>query len=334
MDDVIEKIRIECDNYKHTVWALLAFANHSSWDFERQEIYPIAKSSLGRRMTIEGGKTVTPDLVVQRSAQYGLVCEAKKNLVQDRELWVQYLDQLSKYDIITEGWFDSDLVDNYDLVFLTDISRSVDFGDYFDASERVFRHKVAIVGFEPTTETTNTFITLKKERGDLSDIALNESLRRVTKVPYSKIESSIGKVMFYDDEPHIVYTARILWEHVCGARISSDTWNVKKKAHILELSVGDITAELQRYFGQPPGGEREQEIPRKKWTRKVLDFFVEIDFAEKTGESDTYTILWKQTRGDILERFSRLWAKQEERKAKKRIKQSKQLPLFGEQIGE
>ncbi|MBC8488451.1 MAG: hypothetical protein H8D45_20680 [Bacteroidetes bacterium] len=288
--NVIQEIKKECDNYKNTVWGLLAFINHSTWDFEREEKYPSAQHSLGRRMTTEEEKTVTPDLVVQRSPQYGLICEAKKDLVRDRELWVQYLDQLSDYDIIIEGWFDFDSVNNYDVVFLTDISRSVDFGDYIENSDRVFTHNLVTVGFQPTPGSTDTFITLKKERGNLSDTTLDESLRLVAEIPYSKIERSIGSVMFYDYPPHIVYTSRIIWEHICSAKISPDTWDKESKAHVLELSVDEITTELQEYFGQPSRGEREQEIPKQKWIRKVFDFLVEAEYAGKIDNIDTYKI--------------------------------------------
>jgi len=327
--DTVQKIREKCDDYKHTVWALLAFADHSMWNFEDAKIYPNSRYSLGRRMVTIEGNTVTPDLAVQRSIQYGLVCEAKKDLPISREYWIKILDQLTKYNTIKEGWFASSQIDNYDVVFLTDISRSVDFGDFFEKSNRSWTHSTAIVGFEPTTETSDTFITLKKERGDLSDTALNESLRRVTKVPLSKIETTIGKVKFYDSEPPLVYTARIFWENICSAKISAETWSKDKKAHILELNIEEITEELQRFFGQLSEGTRDQEIPNKKWIKKVLDFFVIAGYAEKTDDDETFVVLWKEIRGDILERFSRLWLKLgQKRKKMREIEKTEQLGLF------
>ncbi|MCK4329642.1 hypothetical protein KAX02_07345 [candidate division WOR-3 bacterium] len=326
--DEIQEIRKECDNYKHTVWALLAFANHSRWDSERNQIYPDSKYSLGRRMTTKEGNPVTPDLVVQRTHQYGLVCEAKRDLPMNQTLWDKPLKQLIKYDMITEGWFTSTHIDNYDVAFLTDISRSVEFGDFFEKSDRKWKHQVAVIGFEHTPETTDIFITLKKERGALSDFTLDESLRRVTKVPLSKIETSIGKIKFYDDEPVPVYTARIFWEEICSIKISSETWSKDKKAHILQLTVEEITKELQEFYGQPSRGEREQEIPNKTWVKNVLNFLVDTGHAKKSKEDEIYTIFWKKIRGDILERFSRDWIKLEEKRDKKTHKKSKQLGLF------
>lgn len=327
--DIVQEIKKECDNYKHTVWALLAFANHSTWDSEHEEIFPNSNYSLGRRMTPVEGDNVTPDLVVQRSHQYGLVCEAKKSLPLKRERWNKILDQLTNYDNIKEGWFNSTQIDNYDLVLLTDISRSVDFGDFLENSGKSWTHKLAVVGFEPTTESTDTFITLKKESGDLLDVALNESLRRVTKVSFSKIEKTIGKVKFYDSPPPVVYTTRIFWENVCSAKISSETWNKSKKAHILRLNTDEVARELQEYYGQISTGEREQEIPKKKWIKKVINFLVVAGYAEKTEEDETFIVLWKVISGDILERFARLWIKFEQKVKKEcEVEKTEQLGLF------
>lgn len=315
--DLVQEIKKECDNYKHTVWALLAFANHSMWDFEREEMISNSNYSLGRRMKITGGNVVTPDLVVQRSALYGLVCEAKRDLPKDQTLWIKDLDQMTKYDSIKEGWFTSDQIDDYDLVFITDISRSVDFGDFLEGSDKTFIHKFAIIGFEPTTETTGTFITLKREKGNLSDATLDNSLRRVTKVSLSNIESTIGKVKFYDFEAPTIYIARIFWENICGAKISKETWNTSENAHILKLTAEEISKELQEYYGQKSTDEGVPEIPSKKWIRKVLDFLIFSGYAEQPDKDDNYTILWRTIRGDILERFAELWIKYNRRINKK-----------------
>lgn len=328
-EDIVQEIKKECDNYKHTVWALLAFANHSMWDSEHEEIYSNSSYSLGRRMTLMEGKIVTPDLVVMRSNLYGLVCEAKRSLPPKRESWNKILDQLTNYDNIKEGWSTSTQIDNYDLVFLTDISRSVHFVDFLEDSGRTYIHKLAIIGYEPTTETTRTFITLKREKGNLSDAALDNSLRLVTKVSLKNIEKSIGKVKFYDSEPHIVYTTWIFWKDVCSSKISSETWSKSKKAHVLTLNTDEITRELQVYYGQVSTGEREQEIPKKKWIKKVINFLIAAGYAEETSENDTFIVEWRKIRGDILERFSELWIKLEQ-KMKKRmeIEKTEQLGFF------
>lgn len=328
-DNIVQEIKKECDNYKHTVWALLAFANHSMWDSENKKIYTDSKYSLGRRMTTTEEKIVTPDLIVQRSALYGLVCEAKRDLPMPREHWDKLLNQLTKYDHIKEGWFTSTQIDNYDLVFLTDISRSVDFGDFLEGSGIKYNHKLAIVGFEPTTETTDTFITLKREKGNLSDAVLDSSLRLVTKVSLKNIEKSIGKVKFYDSAPPVVYTTWIFWENVCNAKRNSETWNKSKKAHILRLNTDEVARELQEYYGKISTGEREQEIPKKKWIRNVIDFLIAAGYAEKTDEYETFVIIWKKIKGDILERFSELWIKLEQKMKKKmEIEKAEQLGLF------
>jgi hypothetical protein len=325
-EEILE-VKKECDNYKHTVWALLAFANHSRWDFKRKKIYSNSKYSFGRRMTKEKGEIVTPDLVVQRFVHYGIVSEAKRTLPRPQHLWNKALEQLADYDMIKEGWFTStEVIDDYDVTFLTDLSRSVDFGDFFEKSDRKWSHKVAIIGFEPTPLTTDTYITLMKVRGNLSDHELDDSLRRSIKIAFTDIFNDIGKIKFYDDPPHVVYTARIFWEDICSPQISLGTWDKDRKAHVLELTVEEITEELQKYYGQPSRGKREPEIPNKKWVKNMLEFLVTAGHAERSGKDGVYTIFWKRIREDLLDKFSRDWIRLKQKKRKKEIEQ--QLKLF------
>jgi len=312
-EEKILEARKDCDNYKHTVWALLALANHVSWDVENRKIDKECKYSLGRRMTVEEGDPVTPDLSIQKSEEYGLVVEAKKSLPLNQKFWDKPLQQLIRYDFIIEGWILTNKVNNYDIVFLTDLSLSVRFGDFIQDSKQTFSHNLAIIGFEPTTETFDTFITLKKEWGGITNSELNESLRTVTKVSLTNIEKSIGTIKFYDSRPPIPYLTQIFWMDICSSRIGEETWNSQTKAHILNVGIDEITDEFQKYYGQKSMEDREQEIPKEKWIKEMLDFLVFCGYAKELMEEGTYMILWKEFRNDILKRFCKDWIKYQDK---------------------
>lgn len=311
-DESIISIKQECDNYTHTVWAILSFANHSTWDIEEKNIIPDSKYSLGRKMTIEKdrqNKDVTPDLVVQRNENYGIVCEAKKTLPLDKTFWKTDLDQLINYDYIKDGWFTkSGEILKYDIVFLTDISMSVLFSDYVKENHN-FDNNFAIVGFEHTEETSDMFITLKKEYGKISDSGLDNSLRVVKKVPLSKIEGSIGKIKFYDSKPHVVFTTFTFWVEICPLKISEDNRDNKIKGNKLPFTVEEVTKQLQNYFGFPSPGSRDQEIPKQRWIREMFDFLVKIKLAKKMTTPGNYIVMWKKLKGDIFESFIKKWIK-------------------------
>jgi hypothetical protein len=305
----IQEVQKDCDDYKHTVWALLALANHVSWDDKNKRIDKGCKYSLGRRMTVKEGDPVTPDLSIQKSEEYGLVVEAKKDLPLNQTFWDKPLQQLIKYDIIIEGWISTNKVNNYDIVFLTDLSRAVRFGDFVQDSKQTFSHNLAIIAFEPTTETFDTFITLKREWGEITDSDLNESLRIVTKVSLTNIENSIGKIKFYDSRPPVPYLTQIFWMHICNSLIGEETWNSQMKAHVLNIKIDEITDKFQQYYGQKSMEAREQEIPKKKWIKEMFDFLVFCHYAKELTEEGTYMVLWKEFRDDILERFCKDWIK-------------------------
>jgi hypothetical protein len=100
----VEDVKKAVDNYEATVQALLAMAIDATWDGTARAVIPDAKFFLGRRMTtsaanrVNPSAEVTPDLVVQRNAGYGLVAEAKGDLPSNKEHWRGEVRQLEKYD--------------------------------------------------------------------------------------------------------------------------------------------------------------------------------------------------------------------------------------------
>ena len=88
----------EIVDYEQTVKAILAFAAFVTHDGEKQ--LPEAEFGIGRRMETSSGNPVnpesevTPDVVCQKTLEYGIVAEVKKSLPQDREYWHRYYNQL------------------------------------------------------------------------------------------------------------------------------------------------------------------------------------------------------------------------------------------------
>jgi len=319
IDEEIQKIREECDNYKHTVWALHAFGSFICWDEEKKEKIPEASFTFGRRLYIKDNLPVTPDLIIEKNPKYGIVVEAKKFLPANRDYWNREVAQLLKYDEIQGGWLSVDKVEVYDIAFLIDIGMAVKVVDFFKENNyfEKFIHSIGIVGFEHTEETRGIYITLKKEGGKFSDLQIDELLRTVKKVPLDKIWKDSQKIMFYDARPPRLHVVRILWEHVLSSMISEETWSTEKHHHILEVSINEVKEKMQEYYGQKPQRENDREIPPQKWIRDALDFLVEVRLDEKIDE-ERYRIHWKKLKHkDTLRTFAILELKL--KKSKKRL---------------
>lgn len=333
----VDDVKKAVDNYEATIQALLAVATDATWDGAARAVIPEAKFFLGRRMTssaanrVSPNTEVTPDLVVQRNAGYGLVVEAKGDLPNNKDHWRGEVSQLEKYDDDLTGWFSqTGRVAQSDAVYLIHQSRAVDLVDYLKelkARGELTLNHAAIVSFIRTTQV-KTFITLRKEDGDIRDAQLNDRWRRTNQVPLEKLIAKFGQVKFYDTAPPLAYTLEIIWTQVLAARIEDTSFDAKEKCYPMLVTPQDIRTELAKYFRIPRNDDRDPEIPKTEWVADAFGMLVELGLAEKVRDSDAYRVRYKNKRGDILESFARAIKKVEQRRKKKRGEESKdQLAL-------
>ena len=90
-EELLRAVRDEINDYEQTVNAILSFAAFVVHDGKSQR--PGSEFGIGRRMTtsadnsISPSSDITPDLVAQKSQEYGIVAEAKKTLDQNQSNW-------------------------------------------------------------------------------------------------------------------------------------------------------------------------------------------------------------------------------------------------------
>ena len=123
------------NDYKQTVHSVLAFAAIIVHDGISQR--PNSQFGFGRRMETSKDNSetpsnkITPDLVAQKSKQYGIVAEAKKALDKDQSNWNQHVKQLRKYDDDLKGWWtENEMITNSNIIMLIHHTRGRLFRDF------------------------------------------------------------------------------------------------------------------------------------------------------------------------------------------------------------
>src|SRR5258708_24272053 len=258
---------------------------------------------------ISPSNAVTPDCVVQFQEASGIVAEAKLGLPKNDGVWDDDIKQLEKYDDDLTGWWTkSEKIPSHDLVALVPLARAVKFGDRLrrgmSEEKWTVERKLAIVGFFKTSGVKD-FLSLKKELGTLSLADLDERLRESRQIPIALLITIYNDCKFVDHMPPLPYTLQIMWDHLfaryAGDQSNGETGTVPS----LEVSVEQVTKDLQEYFGFKSNGARSPEIPRTSWVRRALDTLVSAKLAAKSREGE-YTVQYKRTRSDTLRKFGKL----------------------------
>lgn len=264
---------------------------------------------------------VTPDCVIQIDDKSGLIAEAKLSLPKDETLWHPAFDQLAKYDDDLTGWWTSDeLIKTHDIVALVPLSRAVRFGDCFEEACRAktleFGRKVAVVGFFKQSGVKN-FLTLKKERGLISNRILDQRLRESLAIDFSLLIREYGDRKFVEHMPPLPYVLQILWDNLFLKYAAEVPKDESKGWHLIKVSVNKITSDLQENYGFKSLGARSSEIPRPSFVQKALDALVDFNIAERSDDGE-YLIKYKRSRKDTLEKFGRLCSESETKKLKRK----------------
>lgn len=312
----IERIKEEIEDYLSTVKTLQAFVGLATWlgtakDGSR---IPNSQYSLGRRMdtsdsnVIAPNITVTPDAVIQRSENLGLVAEAKKTLPPSQEDWDDVVNQLRKYDDDLIGWWTpNERIPESNVILLIDSTLSRRLARFVDQrvlkEPGLFRGKVCIVEFGRTLDIKE-FLLLRSEWGDVGNSELAERLRDGVPVPMDALVASYGTLKFYDSPPPTEHLMEVLWLHIFNPMKSEAEFDEALRCWPLHINVEDLTRQVQDLFGSPGRQPREPEYPRHDWVRKALEAFVRVGLA-KPKENAEYVVLFRELRGDAFEKFAR-----------------------------
>lgn len=254
---------------------------------------------------INPNNTVTPDLIVQMNDKYGIVGEVKIAFPENKEHWDDDFKQIQKYDDHLKGWITSDeYIESNDIVLLTHLTKKTPCVDYItdklSSKEIQFNRNFAVVAFSKNIRA-EFFMFLEKAYGNISDSAMNESLRKGINMPLNRF-MPIYKIKFYDTEPPLPYLMCILWEEIIP-QLANDEDLMIKKGHIIDIEVNcqKITEMLQEQFAlRINHDDRQPDIPKKAWVKKALDKFEELGYAEKKMNSnEDYVVRWQNIRNTI-----------------------------------
>jgi hypothetical protein len=327
-----DELRKEIDNYNDTVWATVAFVNVCQWDAAKKGLDEKVRFGLGRPMNKTDSTVVTPDAVIQRRPSQGTVAEVKHTFPPSNsgDRRKEIFQQLKNYDDELTGWWtQSKKIKAHDIVLLTHITHVVEAADYLKtelpaAHIEPFKRHLAIIGYF-RHEQAELYVTLKKEHGSLLDSELAERLRLSIPIAARHIELS-RQVRFCDSRPPIPYILWLLWSYVFPERAETIPRDKNKGYTPIAVTVEDLTADLQKFYGFEPDGTGNKGTPRSDWIEAALDAFVSFRMAAR-GIDQSYIVRYKPIRGDTLERLGQLHYDLEQKNTNKQQKKP-QLELF------
>lgn len=313
----VQRALDEVNDYQQTVKALLAFAAFAVHDGTQQR--PGAAFGFGRRMTasaqnrVSPDQEVTPDLVAQKSGDYGIVAEGKKSLPRDQTRWERYVEQLLKYDDELTGWWTQDgTIPQADTVMLVHQSRSRVFCRFLEQKQSEDPHCVgehsSVVEFNSSDETASYYF-FRLEHGTIRDEELAARLQDGIPIPLDKVLQSFPNLKYYDSKPPLAFILKELWMETFPAMLEGAEYDEKYAATKVAASVEEVTEELQKAHGSDTLSKdsRSVEFPSQSWVREAFEKLVQLKMALPPSEpGDPYQILFKSVRGDVLKRFIEL----------------------------
>lgn len=314
-EDEQKRVRDAHEDYLSTVHAMLAFSAFVVHDATDQR--PGSHFGFGRRMTtskansVKPSSDVTPDVVAQKSATYGIVAEVKRSLPADRSKWPAHVLQLRKYDDDLTGWWTkTKRIAASDTALLLHQSRSRAFISVLENERKKDTNAVgpgtSVIEFN-RSEERQVYYFFRLEFGDIRDTELAERLKEGVAVPIEKVIRSFANVKFYDADPPIHSLLALLWIDYFTPLAAETEYDQNLKAFPIHVSAAAIADELQRAYGSRllEQDERSVQFPTVKVVRKALDALVTIKLAmalpNVTGE---YRVLYRQFNDDVLLRFA------------------------------
>lgn len=338
-EERLRAFRNQINDYEQTVNAILSFAALVVHDGKSQR--PGSEFGIGRRMTtssdnpISPSSDITPDLVAQKSPEYGFIVETKKALDQNQSNWIRHIKQLRKYDDKLEGWWtDDEKILHSDAIILIHQSRGRPFARYLENQKRIDPDLVGpdtcVIEFNHSGETV-AYYFLRLEFGKITDTDLGESLENGVNIPLDDVRISFPNIQFYDTKPPLPLLLSHLWTDIFSSKMEDGEYDEKTKSLKLQVSVSDVTDELQRAFGSKAlkQDSRSGEFPQYTWVReafeRLLKYKLAIPFSD---ENDMYTIYYRSFRDDVLDRFIKFELDLLKGKGKKEKDGGKQLSMF------
>lgn len=324
-----KRLHEDVDTYTDAIYAVLTFVNHARWDESARRLRSDIPFGVGRRFTTSAANRlkpsvqVTPDAAVQLNSSAGVIAEAKPGVSRSVEVWKASLKQLEKYDDDLSGWWTEDeKIKSHDIVAIVPLPRVVNFIDTAHAELTTgavkFDRPLSIVSFTKHSGAESMYVILRLETtkfGTITDPNLHDKLRRAIPVDWKRLLTIYKDKKFIDAEPELVYTLYVLWDFVLSNRAGGKEPEAGQPWVGIDVEVGELTREVQDFYGFRSEGAHAIEVPRVSWIRKALDALVVFELASKESDGH-YRIRYRRKRStdrDTMNYFGKLEAKYRQR---------------------
>ena len=287
-------VREEIDDYELTIETIVATRHLVSHDLRGQS-HVARWMKTSSRNAILPNNSVRPDLTIEvpkndASPAYRAVNEIKANLPKAKKFWLEDVEQLKKYDDELENW-DIPPPMTHDIIFTTNGYRTYDFNNYLNDLDSEgtlrFEKKVCIVARSRETGT-QTFISLKKEYGEISNPALDLLLAKRWGVNLEHILAETHKLKFYDAEPPAVYTMNIIWDIILKLFVPPEQFRQLKgrKTIPIEVTLDQLYKAICVY-----APDSSNPCIKRDWVRRAISGFIELGVASRIpGAEEKYEI--------------------------------------------
>jgi len=140
-----------------------------------------------------------------------------------------------------------------------------------------------------------------------------------------KVVRTFPSIKFCDARPPMPFLLKELWTDVFHTMSVGVRFDPQRQAQPIPINVRQITLELQLAYGSQAleHDERSAEFPKYSWIRDALEALVTLKLAIPGADPDSYTVLFRRFREDVLIKFIELLSAHR----KQRKEMSGQLPL-------
>ncbi len=342
LQDAIRDVRIEIDNYNETVQALKALSHEFRWDDERRVLLNDVFTHIGRRMETSSenrvcpGGEVTPDLVLQRGEEYGLIAEAKLAMCVSPEGRERRIRQVVKYDDDLIGWHTEDeILPDHDILLVVHLFRGQEIHDQLtelqQAGDLEISRPFGLVSFGVVNRTGSEYMTLQLLKGHISLPGKERKLRAVLPIPLDHVagNAELANMKLYDVEPPLPLLMDLI-HHIVFESLSTDEFiELDEENEVRKtIEIRQLRQDLSDVFG--PGGDsyRMPEVPRADWVGEAMCLFERMGWAEQIEEApDRYVYVVKRRRTPF-QQFVKRFAEERLQEEESAGRRAAQLTLF------
>ena len=310
------QLTTEIDNYEYACNNIVVF------DMILSEIAN-AKTHQGRKLKPSSKNRITTDKVTpdlsfeeRKNGKYRAINEIKAWLPNDKEQWIEVVDQLQSYDDDLTDWEFSGN-EKHDIMLTIDPRFTNSFHDYLDNLQTTKNIKIernfAIIQ-SSKQERALPSIFVRKDFGVIDHEKLDKALSDgIPKIMYN-IGRDLDKVKFYDAKPPVIYTMMQMWDHIFSKYINSREKRTKMdngQTVNIDLDVDKIYEKLSELTH-----DSNPNCLKKSWIIDALNEFVSIGLAESSPNGSRFKIKYRKHGGFTEDFILGLMQKKEEAKIK------------------